>query len=70
MDADDYRQSEVLQYEEINVLRELNKAVLAFAQPIPEVPTSSFSDIISVSRQISECSASPPRKWVAVVLLV
>ncbi|XP_069989638.1 uncharacterized protein [Penaeus vannamei] len=63
MDADDYRQSEVLQYEEINVLRELNKAVLAFAQPIPEVPTSSFSDIISVSRQISECSASPPRNY-------
>ncbi|XP_063611285.1 uncharacterized protein LOC134784986, partial [Penaeus indicus] len=61
MDADDYRQSEVLQYEEINVLRELNKAVLAFTQPIPDAATSSFSDIISVSRQLSECSGSPPR---------
>ncbi|XP_047469021.1 uncharacterized protein LOC125025122 isoform X2 [Penaeus chinensis] len=63
MDADDYRQSEVLQYEEINVLRELNKAVLAFTQPIPDAPTSSFSDIISVSRQLSECSGSPPRTY-------
>ncbi|XP_042872017.1 uncharacterized protein LOC122253204 isoform X2 [Penaeus japonicus] len=63
MDADDYRQSEVLQYEEINVLRELNKAMLAFTQPIPEGPMSSFSDIISVSRQLSECSASPPRNY-------
>lgn len=65
MDADDYRHSEVLQYEEINVLRELNKALLAFSQSLPDPPShQSLSDIVSVSRQYSQGSASPPTRWV------
>ncbi|XP_042215967.1 uncharacterized protein LOC121862087 isoform X2 [Homarus americanus] len=64
MDADDYRQSEVLQYEEINVLRELNKARLAFTQDLPPPPPNqSLSDIVSVSRQHSRGSASPPTRF-------
>ncbi|XP_045584681.1 uncharacterized protein [Procambarus clarkii] len=64
MDADDYRQSEVMQYEEINVLRELNKARLAFTQDLPDPPANhSLSDIVSVSRQHSHGSASPPARY-------
>ncbi|XP_071533606.1 uncharacterized protein [Panulirus ornatus] len=65
MDADDYRHSEVLQYEEINVLRELNKARLAFTQSLPDQqpPHQSLSDIISVSRQHSPGTVSPPTRF-------
>lgn len=38
MDADDYRASDILQYEEVNVLRELNKARLGFSQDLPPPP--------------------------------
>nr|XP_053647672.1 uncharacterized protein LOC128699150 isoform X3 [Cherax quadricarinatus] len=64
MDADDYHQSEVLQYEEINVLRELNKAYLAFTQDLPNLPPDhSLSDIVSISRQQSSSSISPPARY-------
>lgn len=38
MDADDYRASDILQYEDVNVLRELNKARLGFSQDLPPPP--------------------------------
>ncbi|CAL4209527.1 unnamed protein product, partial [Meganyctiphanes norvegica] len=64
MDADDYKQSDVLQYEQINVLRELNKSFLAFTQPIPiGLVSPAISDIISVSRQNSHGSNSPATQY-------
>merc|ERR1711874_193925 len=62
--GDDYKQSDVLQYEQINVLRELNKAFLAFTQPIPiGLVSPAISDITSVSRQNSQGSTSPATQY-------
>lgn len=44
LDAEDYSDLPVRQYEEDNVLRELNKAYLGFRQPVPSASTGTMEE--------------------------